>query len=260
MFSLHKINILNYIQDFKLDESVKTNINEALATYKTATSRLHFKNFELFTYGKSFVKKFQLSPDSLMQSAIQIAYYKTFGTFVSTYESASTSAFKLGRTETMRPSTMETKKLAELFAKSSNDVNASEALKQMQVCSKLHNQLVKEASTGQGFDRHLFAMKYHAVNRLKRVEPEFYQSEAYKKLNYNIISTSTLAYEQILTGGFAPVVPDGFGIGYRILDASLGACISSNRKSELERFAATLEETYARLYELLKRVDKKKDD
>ena len=34
-----------------------------------------------------------------MQSAIQIAYFKTFGEFVATYESASTCAFKLGRTE-----------------------------------------------------------------------------------------------------------------------------------------------------------------
>ncbi len=103
-----------------------------------------------------------------------------------------------------------------------------------------------------GFDRHLFAMKYHAEQRKKQPLPEFFSSNSYKFINHNILSTSTLAYPQILTGGFAPVVPDGFGIGYRILESSLGACVTSYGSArELENFTNELGEIYERFHKLL---------
>jgi carnitine O-palmitoyltransferase 2 len=57
----------------------------------------------------------------------------------------------------------------------------------------------------------------------------------------------------ILTkGGFAPVVPDGFGLGYRILDDTLGMCVSSYNLSELKVFVKELEQTYDLFYNILK--------
>jgi carnitine O-palmitoyltransferase 2 len=139
---------------------LKSSIKEALDKYKESTSRVQIKNFELFKYGRSMAKKIQISPDSLMQSGIQIAHYKAFGKFVPTYESASTCAFKHGRTETMRPATLKTKQLSEYLAKTGDwKSNADEILRLMIDASKVHNQLVKEAAMGNGFDRHLFAMK-----------------------------------------------------------------------------------------------------
>lgn len=196
-----------------------------------------------------------------MQSAIQIAFYKVFQRFVATYESASTSAFKYGRTETIRPATLATKRLAEYMSeKKQSDQSANEILSLMKDASKIHNKLVKEGAMGQGFDRHLFALRYHAVQRKKQSMPEFYNSQAYKFINHNVLSTSTLAYPNILSGGFAPVVPDGFGIGYRILDSKLGACVTSYSSGELKQFVDALEETYHRLYEILKQSKTKKDD
>ena len=195
--------------------------------------------------------------------SIQCAYYKTFKKFTATYESASTSAFKKGRTETIRPVTPATVKLAEYFEKNGNEkIDSNEFLKLMRDCTSYHNKLVKEGAMGQGFDRHLFAMKYHAVNRKKQSLPEFYNSHAYKFINHNVLSTSTLAYPTILTGGFAPVVPDGFGIGYRILDNSLGACVSAYEMDSLKKFVSELEETYDRFRTILKKskLDDKKSD
>ena len=105
---------------------------------------------------------------------------------------------------------------------------------------------------GQGFDRHLFALKYHAETRNKQDTPDFYKSHAYKFINHNHLSTSTLAYPTILTGGFAPVVPDGFGLGYRILEKSLGASVSSyGSEEELNAFINELSETFERLHSSL---------
>lgn len=239
--------------DLKLDDEVKSSIRKAEENYREATNRLKMRNFEHDSFGRLFVKNFGLSPDSIMQSGIQVAFYRVFKKFVATYESASTSAFKYGRTETIRPATMATKKLAEyLDNKKTNDLNSSEIISMMQDCSKYHNKLVKEGAMGQGFDRHLFALKYHAVQRKKQPMPEFFNSHAYKFINHNILSTSTLAYPNILNGGFAPVVPDGFGIGYRILDKKLGACVSSYSLSELNKFVDALEETYEQFYKIMK--------
>lgn len=243
-----------------MDDSVKGSIKKAKENYDAATGKLSLRNFEVVSYGRSFVKKYNISPDSLMQSAIQVAYFKVFGKFVATYESASTSAFKYGRTETIRPVTMATKLLSEYLSKVRvNEENSNEVVSLMKDCSKIHNQLVKEGAMGQGFDRHLFALKYHAVQRKKQSMPEFFNSFGYKFINHNVLSTSTLAYPNILTGGFAPVVPDGFGIGYRILDKSLGACVSSYSASELKEFVNVLESTYERFYEILKKSSIKDD-
>lgn len=241
-------NVVKHLQ-FKLDDSLKNSINQALDKYIKATTSVKIKNFQIDDWGKSFVKKYNLSPDSLMQSAFQIAYYKRYGKFAATYESASTSAFKKGRTETIRPATMATKNLAEFMFKNGKSSDQNQILSLLKNCTKLHNKLVKEGAMGQGFDRHLFALKYHAEMRKKQETPDFYKSHGYRFINHNILSTSTLAYPTILTGGFAPVVPDGFGLGYRILDNSLGASVTSyGSELELNGFINDLMETFERLH------------
>lgn len=66
--------------------------------------------------------------------------------------------------------------------------------------------------TGQGFDRHLFALKKYA-EKSNSAMPAIYQDPAYDALNYNILSTSTLSSPVVMAGGFGPVVSDGYGIG-----------------------------------------------
>ena len=225
---------------------------QAQDKYQKLTSSVSLKNFEISSWGRNFVKQYSLSPDSIMQTAFQVAYYKVYGKFVATYESASTSAFKKGRTETIRPATMATKQMAEYMAKGSK-LDPKEVVSILKECTKYHNKLVKNGAMGEGFDRHLFDMKYHVEARKKQTTPDFYRSHAYKFINHNILSTSTLAYPAILTGGFAPVVSDGFGLGYRILDKSLGASITSYQgDAELNRFVNELVATFERIHDSLK--------
>lgn len=78
-------------------------------------------------------------------------------------------------------------------------------------CSKVHSQLTREAAMGQGFDRHLFALKKFAekTNTLANI----FEDPEYAHLNNIILSTSTLSSPAIFAGGFGPVVKDGLGIG-----------------------------------------------
>ena len=65
--------------------------------------------------------------------------------------------------------------------------------------------------SGKGWDRHLFALRYYA--QLNGKTHALFEDPAYKDINHIIISTSTLTSPALLLGGFAPVVPDGFGVG-----------------------------------------------
>lgn len=64
--------------EFKLDSKLINSINEANAKYKEAISRLKIKNFELNLFGKKFLKKLNVGPDSLMQTAFQVKTFKNF--------------------------------------------------------------------------------------------------------------------------------------------------------------------------------------
>ena len=58
-------------------------------------------------YGKGFMKKSRLSPDAYIQMALQLAYYRDAGKFSLTYEASMTRLYREGRTETVRPCTIE---------------------------------------------------------------------------------------------------------------------------------------------------------
>lgn len=58
-------------------------------------------------YGKGFMKISRVSPDAYIQMALQLAYYRDAGRFSLTYEASMTRLYREGRTETVRPCTIE---------------------------------------------------------------------------------------------------------------------------------------------------------
>ena len=75
-------------------------------------------------YGKGFMKKCKLSPDAYIQMAMQLAYYRDAGKFCLTYEASMTRLFREGRTETVRPCTMD----AVAWARAMDDPSKSASL------------------------------------------------------------------------------------------------------------------------------------
>lgn len=202
-----KVRYLNFEADDKLRDDVRR------AYEKNLENNKHL-NMQMLVYpklSKKACKQDRLSPDSIMQLSFQLAYKQAFGKYVGTYESCSTAAFRHGRTETMRPCTMATKTFCDA-ALLSSEFDAKKLRSLIDQCSTYHGQLTRDAAMGQGFDRHLFALKHTAsINNIPI--PELYNTDAYKRINYNIISTSTLSSDALLAGSFGPVVRDGLGIG-----------------------------------------------
>eukprot|EP01102_Stenamoeba_stenopodia_P010021 TRINITY_DN2973_c0_g1_i3.p1 TRINITY_DN2973_c0_g1~~TRINITY_DN2973_c0_g1_i3.p1 ORF type:complete len:186 (-),score=47.35 TRINITY_DN2973_c0_g1_i3:78-635(-) len=156
--------------------------------------------------------------------AFQLAYKRMYNATVATYESASTAGFLHGRTETIRPASMSSVAFTEAF----NNPNATTETREatLRAAVDVHSKLVKEAVTGKGMDRHLFALfnlsKEHGDN-----VPELFRDKAYATINHNILSTSTLSSKAIEGGGFGPVVADGYGLGYAVEDTSVGFNVTS---------------------------------
>ncbi|CAO3699752.1 unnamed protein product [Rhizopus microsporus] len=198
-------------------------------------------------FGKNFIKKMKCSPDAFAQMAIQLAYYKMFGTSRPTYESAQTRKFQRGRTETCRSVSAE----SIAFVKTMEDPNASnqEKVAKLRAALKAHGQYMAQAVNAHGVDRHLFGLK----NSLREGEqkPELFTDPAFAYSSHWYLSTSQLTSEHFDGYGWGQVVNDGFGVAYMIKNNALQFNVASVKDLEVHgkkyingthRFKQALEE------------------
>lgn len=73
--------------------------------------------------------------------------------------------------------------------------------------------LLPSLPPGQGFGCHLHGLQQLALARGQPL-PGLYADPAYSNINHIVLSSSTLSSSVLRTGGAAPVVPDGLGLGY----------------------------------------------
>lgn len=103
---------------------------------------------------------------------------------------------------------------------------------------------------GQGFDRHLFALRYLAKSSGQALH-SLYTDPAYAAINHNILSTSTLTSPAVCLGGFAPVVQDGFGIGYGVHDDWIGCNVSSYTSRNVHEFLQCVHKSLEEIFSIL---------
>jgi len=222
---------------FDIPESVQRKIYYAETALGDEIVASETYVLEFKEYGKHFITSNKLSPDSYVQMSMMLAYYKLYGRIVCAYEPVLTKNFYHGRTEAMRPATMEARHLCQVFT----DPKASpqDKVAALRNATKVHSELVKECSQGKGVDRHLFSLKCIAEKNGLPIPP-FFHSKPWKLLNHTVLSTSNCGNPALAGFGFGPVVPDGLGIGYIIKDHQLHYSISSKHR-QTRRYAYTLE-------------------
>nr|XP_026694536.1 carnitine O-palmitoyltransferase 2, mitochondrial [Ciona intestinalis] len=222
--------------EFNVDEKTKERITQAKAGYDKATGSLRVAAGQFDKMNKEYLKRKKVSPDGIMQLAIQVGHHKFCGHPAPTYESCSTSAFKHGRTETIRSCTLEAQEAARAIVEGSSGVvnklkdDADYRSKVDDLIRKScnrHNELTKEAAMGKGFDRHMFGLRHTAEKVIGREIPAIFRDFSYTTMNQIVLSTSTLSSPAVTIGGFAPVIPNGFGVGYGVKDEMLGCNITS---------------------------------
>ncbi len=95
--------------------------------------------------------------------SFQLAHYRMYGHSASTYESASTAGFRHGRTETIRSATSDSDAFCRTFCDPAASVADLRAALEKAVAT--HGALTKDALTGKGWDRQLYALQKLAEER-----------------------------------------------------------------------------------------------
>jgi len=224
---------------FELPQEILDKIYFAETTLSDQIVASETKVLEFTGFGKTLIVQNKMSPDSFVQLSMQLAHFRLYGKIVSQYEPVLTKGFYHGRTEAMRTATEK----AATFCKTWMDPSATndKKLEALREATVYHSAGIKNALTGKGIERHLFALKCIA-DKNNIATPDFFSSEAYSKLNHTILSTSNCGNPSLRLFGFGPVVQDGFGIGYIIRENGLNYSISSKHR-QTERFAHTLKQT-----------------
>uniref|UniRef100_A0A3Q3X9Y3 Choline/carnitine acyltransferase domain-containing protein n=1 Tax=Mola mola TaxID=94237 RepID=A0A3Q3X9Y3_MOLML len=238
--SVSAVRRLQFNLDSELEHAIKK--AEELAVSKVTVNVVDFKNG-----GKIMLKKNKLSHDAIIQLAYQMGFLRLYGQTVSAYESCSTAAFKHGRIETIRSATIYTKRCSHAFVFQPSQHSVEQLKVMLSDCSKYHRQLTKEAAMGQGFDCHLYVLQYLASSN-GQAPHSLFTDPAYAAITHNILCSSTLNSPVLRTGGFAPVVPDGFGLGYGFGNTSMRCIVTSfptrNSHEYLECVLKSLEDIF----------------
>ena len=238
--------------DFELNDLSKNLVEKSKENFVKNTKDLQLKVVRYDKVTKDYFKKKRLSPDSMFQLGYQMAYYRLYNSPAATYESCSTAAFKHGRTETIRSATTETQ-IASLAFTRQHPPNYSELRTLLDNCSKKHAKIAREASAGQGFDRHLFGIKMTA-QQLNEKLPALYLDKSYIEATNYLLSTSSLSSKACQSFGFGPVVPNGFGCGYGYLDKSLFLVVSSySPHRSANQFGEAFEKSLDDIFEVLEK-------
>lgn len=180
--------------------------------------------------------------------ALQLAYYRDYGKFSLTYEASMTRLFREGRTETVRPCTIEA--AAWVRAMEDQNSNTSERVRLLNEACKRHQVGYIDAMCGRGVDRHLFCL--YVVSKYLEIDSPFLKealSEPWK------LSTSQTPLGQTpktqlknssdtrlcsASGGFGPVSRDGYSVSYIIVADDLMffhvSSVKSCARTDTDRF------------------------
>lgn len=218
---------------------------------------------ELTVYGKGFMKSCKVSPDAFIQMALQVTYFKNAGKFALTYESSMTRLYLQGRTETVRSLSSDSVAFVKAFLDKS--VPKATTISLLRRACNQHQDAYRDAMSGRGIDRHLFAL--YVVSKGMGYDCEFLKEALTIPWT---LSTSQQPQQQIATspdcnlpqyrhalcpgGGFGPVSDDGYGVSYMIPgDHKVFFHVSSKRSTpgtDSVKFMDQLFETFVELKEL----------
>jgi carnitine O-palmitoyltransferase 2 len=200
-----------------LDGAAAGAVRAAAAGTAAAIAATALKVYQTDSLNKADIKRSGLSPDGVMQAALQLAHWRAHGgpLLPSTYESASTAGFRHGRTETVRSATPEAAALCAAFE--AGGALPEARFSALRAATEQHRALTLDGVKGQGCDRHLFALGLLAAADGAAAAPaaaEFFADPAYAHFKDIRLSTSTMSSPALDGGGFGPVSPHSYAVGY----------------------------------------------
>jgi len=152
--------------EFQVSDALRKEAGRAKRSLRELASDLSLHLLEFEDFGELAIKQHNLSPDAVVQLALQLAYFRRQERLDLVYESCTARLFRDGRTETIRSLTSDSAAFCRAMA--ARDPNA---LALLHKANDTHAVLSRGALTGDGIDRHLFAL--YVVARGSRIHSPF---------------------------------------------------------------------------------------
>ena len=239
-----------------LSPEIRKLLREAAETYDDLCSRTTLHTLFFHEFGKERIKSLKVSPDGFVQMGLQLARYRTFRNFCTSYEPVMTRRFLHGRTEAIRTVSPQSCRFVSLMEEEAPLKDRALALRE---AVEEHVRRAKVCRKGHGVDRHLYGLleiyKRQGESLGIKALPSLFLSPGWQVLLRNVLSTSTSAPKGLELAGFGPVVDEGFGVRYLVLSEELHFCLSSrvHLGASLERFRDELVRGYREMRHLLEK-------
>ncbi|KAJ8386704.1 hypothetical protein AAFF_G00166530 [Aldrovandia affinis] len=243
---------------FNITPEIKKDIEKAKQNMNIMVHDLDVKVIVFPHFGKNFPKSHKMSPDAFIQVALQLAYFRMYQTCCSTYESASLRMFRLGRTDTIRSTSIDSLRFS--HAMGNPAMQNMEKVALLEKAVKAHRAYTDMAIHGQAIDRHLLGLKMQAIEDLTSM-PEIFMDTAYAVAMHYNLSTSQVPAKTDCVMCFGPVVPDGYGVCYNPMEEHINFAVSafnSCEETDATKLAFALEGALVEMRDLLEQTPKAK--
>lgn len=229
---------------WRIGDELQANLLDAQKNAVKILSDVDLRLLKHDSYGKGLMKRLKVSPDAYIQMALQLAYYRDVKHLSLTYEASMTRLYREGRTETVRPVTIESADW--VYSMSDPTKTVKDRLQLLKVACERHTLGIQDAMCGKGVDRHLFCL--YIISRYLELENDFLKevlSEPWKLSTSqtphnqaNILDPKRFPKHISCGGGFGPVADDGYGVSYMIAGEDMLFFHVSSKKSSAETDSA----------------------
>jgi carnitine O-acetyltransferase len=230
-----------------LNWTLTNEIREAIATATTLHEKLcstaQVDIYKYQKYGRDQLRALRVNGDALIQQALQLGFFFDRKKLVPVYESASTRNFQRGRTDTIRSFTKGQQRFVQSVVKKEPVEKQAQCLLQ---AVKEHVRIAGESASGRGVDRHLLGLKLALLESgSKQLPPIFSDPLVAASANYQLLTSQMVG--EMFVGGFAHVLPDGYGCCYYQRRKEIAICVSGNKcgnLTDLVRFQKNLDRAF----------------
>lgn len=184
----------------------------------------------------------KVSADAICQLILTIAQKLAYDRVRAVYEAVDMREYVRGRTECLRAVTPEAVDFAEALVAGEAEPAGFAAV------MAAHRGWVKACKSGNGMDRHLWALRRTAAEA--GAEPGLFGDPGVVAARTDFLSTTSIGSDAVIRRyTFAPTVPNGFGVNYTPLDGEIEYCLSfsSSRTEGHMAFQAALSDAARRL-------------
>ncbi|KAF9414691.1 hypothetical protein HW555_007469 [Spodoptera exigua] len=243
---------------FNVSPEVNKMIEDAKKNLDKLVQNLQLNCFQYDKYGKNFIKSQKLSPDSYIQMAMQLAFYRLHNVPGAHYESAATRMYVGGRTETIRSCSIESIEFAKTMLNSQS--SPKEKISALKSAINSHKNYTVQALQGFGVDRHLLGLKLSAIENGIEI-PKLYSDPGFTRSAHMRISTSQVACKCDGFMCYGPLVADGYATCYNPRDNDINfatAAFVEHPDTDCNKYRSALEQSLQEMHDvLLKNVPSK---